>query len=168
MGGSYIKTALSGSLPFKPPALPGVHDSERDANPKGPALPDGIGISLEQAKAIIAKHNGVVLTDDEPALMGITLCNAYLAEMEKLYARHEKGLTRLMAEKTDEYVSGVQTAVSQLSTSLSSASVEGIRKVFDDHAATLKTFKSNVYLAAIIVGMSALLNVAVFVLGGLR
>ena len=26
MGGSYIKTALSGSLPFKPPALPGVHD----------------------------------------------------------------------------------------------------------------------------------------------
>ena len=66
------------------------------------------------------------------------------------------------------YVSGVQAAVNQLSTSLSSASVEGIRKVFDDHAARLSTFKSNVYLAAVIVGMAALLNVAVFILRAVR
>ena len=46
--------------------------------------------------------------------------------------------------------------------------MEGIRKVFDDHAARLSTFKNNVYLAAVIVGMSALLNVAVFILGGLH
>jgi hypothetical protein len=145
-----------------------VAPAEQATTPKEPILPDGIGLSLEQAKALLAKHHSVALAEDEPALMGITLCNAYLAEMEKLYARHEKGLTRLMAEKTDEYVSGVQTAVNQLSTSLSSASVEGIRKVFDDHAATLKTFKSNVYLAAVIVGMSALLNVAVFILKAAR
>ena len=131
-------------------------------------MPDGIGLSLEQAQALIVKSNGIVLANDEPALMGITICNAYLAEVAKLHARHEKGLTKLMAEKTDAYVSGVKAAVDQLAESLSSASVEGIRKVFDDHAATLKTFKSNVYLAAVIVGMSALLNVAVFVLGGLR
>ena len=139
------------------------------AKPEGEALlPDGIGLSLEQAQALIVKSNGIVLANDEPALMGITICNAYLAEVAKLHARHEKGLTKLMAEKTDAYVSGVKAAVDQLAESLSSASVEGIRKVFDDHAATLKTFKSNVYLAAVIVGMSALLNVAVFVLGGLR
>ena len=145
-------------------AVAPAEQASTSKEPKEPILPDGIGLSLEQAKALLAKHHSVVLAEDEPALMGITLCNAYLAEMEKLYARHEKGLTRLMAEKTDEYVSGVQTAVNQLSTSLSSASVECIRKVFDDHAATLKTFKSNVYLATVIVGMSALLNVAVFIL----
>ena len=104
----------------------------------------------------------------EPALIGITICNAYLAEVEKLHARHASGLTRLMAEKTDAYVSGVQAAVSQLSESLSSASVEGIRKILDDHAAMLRTLKSNVYLAAAIVGVSALLNVAVFVLKAVR
>ena len=135
------------------------------AKPEGEALlPDGIGLSLEQAQALIVKSNGIVLANDEPALMGITICNAYLAEVAKLHARHEKGLTKLMAEKTDAYVSGVKAAVDQLAESLSSASVEGIRKVFDDHAVTLKTFKSNVYLAAVIVGMSALLNVAVFIL----
>ena len=139
------------------------------AKPEGEALlPDGIGLSLEQAQALIVKSNGIVLANDEPTLMGITLCNAYLAEVAKLHVRHEKGLTRLMSEKTDAYVSGVQAAVNQLSDSLSSASVEGIRKVFDDHAARLKTFRSNVNLAALIVGISALLNVAVFVLKAVR
>ena len=139
------------------------------AKPEGEALlPDGIGLSLEQAQALIVKSNGIVLANDEPALMGITICNAYLAEVAKLHARHEKGLTRLMTEKTDSYVSGVQAAVGQLTDSLSSASVEGIRKVFDDHAARLKTFRSNVNLAALIVGISALLNVAAFVLKAVR
>lgn len=128
----------------------------------------GVGLTLEQIRSVVSKAHDVMLPKDDATLMIATILNAYLTEVEKLHARHENGLTRLMADKTDEYVSGVQTAVNQLAASLSSASVEGIRKVFDDHAARLSTFKSNVYLAAVIVGMSALLNVAVFVLGGLR
>lgn len=124
----------------------------------------GVGLTLEQIRSVVAKAHDTMLPKDDATLMVATILNAYLTEVDRLHARHEKGLTRLMAEKTDEYVSGVQAAVNQLSTSLSSASVEGIRKVFDDHAATLKTFKSNVFLAAIIVGMSALLNVTVFIL----
>lgn len=128
----------------------------------------GVGLTLEQICSVVSKANEVMLPKDDATLIMATILNAYLTEVDKLQARHEKGLTRLMAEKTDEYVSGVQAAVNQLSTSLSSASAEGIRKIFDDHAARLSTFKSNVYLAAVIVGMSALLNVAVFILGGLR
>ena len=128
----------------------------------------GVGLTLEQIRSVVSKAHNVMLPKDDATLMIATILNAYLTEVEKLQARHEKGLTRLMAEKTDEYVSGVQAAVTQLSTSLSSASVEGVRKVFDDHAARLSTFKSNVHLAAVIVGMSALLNVAVFILKAVR
>ena len=135
------------------------------APPQGEALlPDGIGLSLEQAQTLISKSNGVILANNEPALMGITLCNAYLTEIEKLHSRHSAGLARLMAEKTDAYVSGVQTVVGQLSESLSSASGEGIRKVFDDHAVRLNAFKNNTAWLAAIVAVSALVNVAVFVL----
>jgi len=135
---------------------------------KASILPNGIGLTLEQAKALIAQSSGIVLGNDEPALMGITLCNAYLGEVQKLHARHEAGLARLMAEKTDVYVSGMNAAVEQLSTSLSSASADGIRKVFEEHAATLNAFKHAVSWAAAIVSLSALLNVAVFVLRGMR
>ena len=70
--------------------------------------------------------------------------------------------------KRQAYVSGVAAAVAQLTDSFSSASVEGIRKVFDAHATRLQAFKNSTAWLAAIVGVSALLNVAVFVLGGLR
>lgn len=128
----------------------------------------GVGLTLEQIRAVVAKAHNVMLPKDDATLMIATILNAYLTEVDKLQARHEKGLTRLMAEKTDEYVSGVQAAVEQLSASLSSASVEGIRKVFDDHAATLNAFRYAVYWAAAIVSVSALVNVVVFVLRGMH
>lgn len=74
------------------------------APPQGEALlPDGIGLSLEQAQALISKSNGVILANNKPALMGITICNAYLTEIEKLHFRHSAGLARLMAKKADAY-----------------------------------------------------------------
>lgn len=141
---------------------------EQSVQEKEPPLPDGIGISLEQAKALIARHNNIVVADDEPALIELTILNAFLADVEKLQARHREGLSRLMVDKTDAYVSGVQKTVVQLTDSLSSASLEGIRKVLDAHAAGLRAFKSSMAWLAAVVAVSALLNVAVFVLGGLR
>ena len=132
------------------------------------ALPNGIGLSLEQVRALLAKTHETVVDKSDPILMVVTILNAHLAEVEKLQTRHKEGLGRLMADKTDAYVSGVTAAVGQLTDSLSSASVQGIRKVFDDHAARLQTFKNNTTWLAAIVAVSALLNVAVFVLGGLR
>ena len=131
-------------------------------------LPDGAGMSLEQVRALLAHTHEAVVHKGDSILMVVTILNAHLAELEKLQGKHKEGLSRLMADKTDAYVSGVQKGIAQLTGSLSSASVEGIRKVFDDHAARLQAFKNSTAWLAAIVGVSALLNVAVFVLGGLR
>lgn len=142
-----------------------------DAKPKKeppPLPPDGFGYTLEQARALIAQHHKMILANDEPSLMGVTICNAYLSELEKLQARHRDGLGRLMADKTDAYIFGVREGIAQLTDSLSSASVQGIRKVFDDHAARLQAFKNSTAWLAAIVAVSALLNVAVFVLKAVR
>ena len=143
---------------------------ERPVIPPKPedAIPDGIGLSLEQVQELLAKTHKKVVDYHDPILMVVTMLNAHLAEVEKLHARHKEGLGRLMADKTDAYVSGVQDAVGELTESLSSASVQGIRKVFDEHSARLQAFKNNTAWLAAIVAVSALLNVAVFVLGGLR
>ena len=128
----------------------------------------GVGMSLKAVGDLLATTHNTIVPKDDAILMIATLLNAYLGEVQKLHARHENGLTKLMTEKTDAYVSGVKAVVEQLSASLSSASVEGIRKVFDDHAATLNSFKYAVYWAAAIVSVSALLNVVVFVLRSIR
>lgn len=132
------------------------------------AIPDGIGLTLEQVQSLLAQTHKKIVDYHDPILMVVTMLNAHLTEVEKLHARHKEGLGRLMTDKTDGYVSGVAAAVGQLTDSLSSASVEGIRKVFDDHAARLQAFKNSTTWLAAIVAVSALLNVAVFVLGGLH
>ena len=131
-------------------------------------LPDGIGMPLEQVRALLAHTHETVLDKADPILMVTTMLNAHLREVEKLQEKHQEGLGKFMADKTDAYVSGVREGIAQLTDSLSSASVEGIRKVFDEHAARLQAFKNSTAWLAAIVGVSALLNVAVFVLGGLR
>ena len=78
----------------------------------------GVGLTLEQIRSVVSKAHDVMLPKDDATLMIATILNAYLTEVDKLQARHEKGLTRLMTEKTDAYVAGVQTVVNQLSTSL--------------------------------------------------
>ena len=84
------------------------------------AIPDGIGLSLEQVQELLAKTHKKVVDYHDPILMVVTMLNAHLAEVEKLQARHKEGLGRLMADRTDAYVSGVAAAVGQLTDSLSS------------------------------------------------
>lgn len=107
------------------------------------ALPDDAALSLEQVRALLAKTHETVVDKDDPILMVVTILSVHLAGLEKLHARHKEGLGKLTADKTDAYVSGVQEGIAQLTDSLSSASVDGIRKVFDDHTARLQAFKNS-------------------------
>jgi DNA-binding protein YbaB len=127
---------------------------------------DGVGLSLEDVRLLIAQKHSIVLRPDDPELMFVTICNAFLNEIAKLHERHSKGMGRIMAEKTDEYVQGVQNQMDNLAQSLSSASVEGIRQVFDSHAAMLNVFKGQMTILALIVGISAAANVLGFILMG--
>lgn len=129
-----------------------------------PALPDGIGLTLDALRALLAQEHNTVVNKDDPILMVSTLLNAYLGEVEKQNARLREAMARLLTDKTDSYVKGVKEATDSLSQSLSDASVQGIRKIFDEHATRLNTFRHNVSWTAAIVAVSALVNVAAFVL----
>jgi heterodisulfide reductase subunit A-like polyferredoxin len=137
---------------------------EKKTAPEAPPL----GLDFKQARDLISTTHNAAIPENDPLLMIVTILNAYLGEVQKLHARHEEGLTKLMAEKTGIYVQGVQDSVKQLSDSLSSASLQGIRAVLAEQADTLKAFKQAVFYAAGVVAVSALVNVAVFVLKAVR
>ena len=150
-------TPVSASAPDAAPA------SERP-----PLLPDGVGLPMENVRKLLAEVHESVVSKDDPILMVVTMLNAYLGEVQALQKKHETGLSRLMADKTDGYVKGVKEAVSLLSESLSSASVEGVKAIFSEHDSRLKAFKSNLSWLAAITACSAIINVIAFVLMGLR
>lgn len=131
-------------------------------------LPDGMGLRLEQVQALLATQHNVAVPKDDPMLMFVTICNAFLGEVQALHQRHETGLTRLMADKTDAYVRGIKEATAQLAAGLSSASVEGFNAACQQHESRMACFKSNLTWLAAIVAVSALVNVAACVLLGWR
>ena len=128
-----------------------------------PALPDGVGLTLDEVRALLAAKNSVTVTPDDPILMMVTLLNAFLTEEEKLLDRHRKALTKILADRTDGYVKIVEQTTSSLSESLSSTSLSEINKIFAKHAGTMNRFRSSITWLAAIIGTSALVNVAVFV-----
>jgi len=128
-----------------------------------PGLPDGVGLTLDEVRALLAAKNSVTVTPDDPILMMVTLLNAFLTEEEKLLERHRKALTAILADRTDGYVKAVEQTTASLSESLSNASLDEIKKIFQENGGTINRFRSNMIWLAAIVGTSALVNVAVFV-----
>ena len=150
--------AVSSEIPAKP-----APEKEKPA-----LLPDGVGLRLEQVQALLATQHNAAVPKDDPILMVVTICNAFLKEIHTLHQRHEAGLTKLMGDKTDAYVNGIKEATAQLAAGLSSASVQGFKTACKEHESRMAGFKSNLTWLAAIVAVSALVNVAVFVLLGWR
>lgn len=151
-----------------PVSAPAAVPTETVEPEKEPLLPDGIGLSIENVRDLLVKKHDCKVSLDDPVLMVVTMLNAYLGEVRALQKKHEAGLSRLMADKTDDYMKGVKEAVKALQDGLSSASVEGIKAVFNEHDSRLKAFKSNLSWLAAITACSALVNVIAFVLMGMR
>ena len=125
-----------------------------------PELPDGIGISFEDIGVLLSlKHDNNVSKDD-PVLMMVSICNVFLGEVQKLHQQHNKALTTIIASETKNYVDSVKNTSDAFTKTLSEASIEGIRAIFDKHASTLYAVDWNARWCAAVVGLSALINVA--------
>lgn len=126
--------------------------------------PDGIGKTLEDIRIMLAAKHDTSVSKDDPILMMVSIFNAYLEEMEKLHGRHNQALTAIISAKTAEYISGVKETTDALTRTLSEASVESVRLIFEAHGAALHSHKLNTRWCAAIVALSAVINVAVFIL----
>jgi len=135
-----------------------MEDNEKTFDPPAaPILPDGIGLTHDQVAELLVLQCKLEVSPDDPMMMMVTLLNAYLHEQDKLLQRHNQALTSILSARTDGYVQAVEQVSNDLKTSLASSTVEGIQS-------TYKQFRiSSIWLAGII-GVSALVNVTVFVL----
>lgn len=135
-----------------------------EAPPPQPELPDGIGMDMEQVRKLLAEKNRMIVKPDDPVLMLVTMLNVFLAEEEKLLNRHNKALTAVLSKKSEEYVKNVEAITQSLGATLSSSALDAMNKVFADHRVVLEKHRANMLWLTVIVGFSAFVNVAVFIL----
>ena len=138
--------------------------------PAMPALPDGIGLGYEEIAEELSKKSETIVRVDDPIMMMVPLCNAFLAEESKLLERHKKALAQVMAVKTDTFVQSVQKTVEELGQTLTSATVQSLQTAFTEHREAMKIHetalqqhRSNIFWLSAIAVVSGLINVAVFV-----
>jgi hypothetical protein len=142
----------------------GVLAPDSEALPQEPEFPDGIGIKLEDMAVILAMKHDTVLDKHDPNLIILSICNAFLGETYKLQLKHNEALGKIITSRTQEYVAAVKATTETFSQAVSTASVEGIRSVFERHAASLKASNWNARWCALIAGVSALTHL--FLLAG--
>lgn len=128
-----------------------------------PELPDGVGLSLEEVRTLLAVKNSTSVSPDDPILMIVTVLNAFLAEEEKLLDRHRKALTSILTERTDGYVKAVEQTTSHLGESLSSGSAKEMSRLFSENTVRMERFNSSLFWLTAIVTAAALINVAIFI-----
>lgn len=132
------------------------------------SIPSGIGLDIDQVRALLAEKHETVVGKDDPVLMICTLLNVFLGEYEKLDERLQAGMKRLLAEKTKEYLDGVTSVADSLSETLSSASVEGLKNLSDSTTQKVASLRTSLIFATAIIAVSALVNVVVFMLLALK
>lgn len=139
-----------------------------DMDERQQILPDGIGLSVDDVSAMLHRQHGISVPKDDPLLMQVTILNAFLTEQERLQKRHEKALAAFMGTQTSTHVEAVRNSVGQLSETLSGVTVKGIQEAAKEFVADVSSLRTTLWLCAAIIGCSALVNVAVFVLQGVR
>jgi hypothetical protein len=136
----------------------GAEAPESEALPQNQEFPDGIGIKLEDMNVLLFQKHDTTLDKNDPALILVSICNSFLGEVQHLQQRHNEALSRIITGRTKAYVQAVRETTESFGQAVSSASVEGIRKIFDRHTAALQASVWNIRWCALIAAASALLN----------
>lgn len=125
-------------------------------------IPDGVGLTIEQVKQLLIANHHTTMSHDDPMLMMVTISNAFLAEYEKLFGRHNEALTAYFGNQAQKLLEAARHA------SDAASGVGIVREACQKHTGTLHTYQGNLKWLSAIVVVAALINVAVFVLGALH
>ncbi len=128
-----------------------------DAPSVMPVLPEGIGMSLDEVRALIEEKNEINVAPDDPILVALTIANAHLAAVERLHQRHSKALTELMSRETATHTEAVAKNVEALSEKLSGVTVENIGRVVTQFQSALASFRTTLFICTGLALFSALL-----------
>ena len=138
-----------------------MSDAERrgapDAPPIMPVLPEGVGLSLDEVRALIEQRNHVRVEADDPILVALTIANAHLTAVEKLHQLHRKALTELLSRETATHTEAVAKSVAALSEKLSGVTMENIGRVVTQFQSALASFRTTLLICTGLALFSALL-----------
>ena len=106
--------------------------------PPMPALGDGYGLNADEVARMLAEKANIPVSPDDPILMMVPLCNAFLSEERRLLEKHSEVLAHVLADKTGGFVASVRQTADELGQTLSSAAVRDLHQAMQEHKAAIQ------------------------------
>jgi hypothetical protein len=106
-----------------------------------PDLPEGqeFGMDFEHIQGLLIAKNKTTVHVDDPLMMMVSVCNANLAEMTRLYQTHNVAVKNLMADQSKQYIEAVKATTGTLGEVVTQKGVDGIKEIFNSHIQALNT-----------------------------
>ena len=115
-----------------------------DLSPDERTSMDGVGMSLEAIRALLAEKNNMVVDLDDPILGVVTINNAFLAQMDALLVRHQLALKATMKEATEENIKAVKAEGNKFAANFKEAAIESTIAKVTEHQKMMQAFQSTI------------------------
>lgn len=93
-----------------------------DSGTDQPPVP--VAMSLDDARALLAREHQTTIGADDPILMSVTLHQAFCADLDKLLARHGTRVSEILAATGNSYAEAVEQTLESLKDKTVRASLE--------------------------------------------
>lgn len=112
---------------------------------KNPQLPEEPGLRIEDILKLLSEKNKTTVSKDDPILMLVTICNAFIRQGDNLLLKHKEAFEKVLTERTLEYEKAAKATIDGLATTLSQSSIVAVKEIFERHDKALQTFKISLF-----------------------
>ncbi|ACS79772.1 hypothetical protein [Maridesulfovibrio salexigens] len=123
--------------------------------------PDNAPLTIQSVRDLIAKEHNLLLDEDDPILVAVTINRAALDEYERLLQNHKQQLSKDMEEHVASFALEVRKSTNSLLSKAVKANIENCLSVINEHQGQMNNFLGSVRGLAIFAGVMFCLSIAV-------
>ncbi|MFW5498437.1 MULTISPECIES: hypothetical protein [unclassified Maridesulfovibrio] len=123
--------------------------------------PDNAPLTIQSVRDLIAKEHNLLLDEDDPILVAVTINRAALDEYERLLQNHKQQLSEDMEEHVASFALEVRKSTNSLLSKAVKANIENCLSVINEHQGQMNNFLGSVRGLAIFAGVMFCLSIAV-------
>ncbi len=123
-------------------------------------FPDGLGMSIGDVQALLAKQNETAVPKDDPVLLIVTILNAFMAENKAQQDKYMLALKHVYADLAKDFTEETMNTTEEVHRTLKKVSTEGLVKITERQTARITELQVQLRSTCIIIGLLVLLNIA--------
>lgn len=123
--------------------------------------PENAPLTIQSVRDLIANEHNLLLDEDDPILIAVTMHRAALDEYDRLLQIHRQQLSKDMEEHVSSFALEVRKSTNSLLSKAVKANIENCLSVINEHQVQMNNFLGSAKGLAMFAGVMFCLSIAV-------